>query len=818
MRIASDVRHALRLLARSPLFTFTAVLSVAAGVGGTSAIFSLADAVLLRPRPGVADPARLVDIGRTTRGTGLDNFGYPLFEAMRENTTLLEGMSAMRLAPEVMSLGDARSSERVFASLVSGTYFEVVGTRPAIGRFFTAEEDATPDALPVVVLSHGFWSRRFARDEAIAGQTIRLNNRAYTIVGVAEEGFTGTTFLGTDFWVPMAMEQHVRAADDPLLDRHGPVWLTAVGRLKPGATPAQARDELHAIMRRYLEATGQGNRTEWGVAVAPSTRIPASLFGPVSGFVGMLVALTGLVLLIACSNVAGMLLARGVERRREFATRMAVGASRARLVRQLMLEGLVLALVAGAASVPVAYLLVSLLAGYQPQLPVPIALELRIDPRVLTIALALSSVSALAFSLLPALQSTRIDVSPVLRGANASADRRRVRLRQGLVTAQVTVALLLLVVAGLFLRSLQEAARADLGFNAAHVDTLQIDTSIGSYSTDAEGMQAVEAIIDRFRRVPGVTDAAASRMVPLISGRLGLGRLHAPGYTGPDGSDRVEADWDVVSPDFFRTLQIPVLEGRAFSAADRAGTPRVAVVNQRFASRVWPGRSAVGQTLVQRGMDGAEQVLSIVGVARDGKYASITEAPRNFIYVPLAQQFMSDVTFYVRRQPEQSRVADLRRAVAAFNPMLPVLHTATLEESTSLGLLPQRLAAWIAASVSAIGLFLAATGLYGLMAFWVSQRTREMAIRLALGAPRESLVRLVLRQAATLAGVGAVAGVALAAALAMLLQSFLAGLRPIDPAAFGSALLLLGAVMLLASWLPARRAAAMDPMHSLRAD
>ena len=818
MRI-NDVRLAVRLLARSPIFTLTAILSLSAGIAGTTAIFSLADALLLRPRPGIADPATLVDIGRSTRGDGQDNFGYPLFEIMRSGTTHLEAMSAHQMMPEVMSLGDARSSERVFAALVSGNYFEVVGTTPALGRFFLPEEDRTADTHPVVVLSHEFWSRGFGSRPDAIGEMIRLNNRPYTVVGVAEAGFTGTTFIGTDFWVPMAMDAHVRASPGSLRDQHGPVWMMAIGRMKPGSTRVQVRDELQALMRNYLKARGDSRADTWGVAVALSKRIPAQIAAPVAGFIGMLGLLTGLVLLIACTNVAGMLLARGLDRRREFATRLAVGASRGAVVRQLLLEGLVLALIAGVASLPLTYLAVGLLASWQPSLPIPLALDLRVDPRVLGVAFTLAAMAAIGFALLPALRTTRLDVAAALRGTNATADRRRAWLRQSLVAAQVAVALLLLVAAGLFLRSLQEAARADVGFNAEAVDTLQIDTRIGGYATDAEGTRVVEALIERFGSIAGVTDVAASRMVPLRGGGLGLGGLRSPGYIGPDGSDAVDADWDVVSADYFRTLQMPIAQGRGFGAQDREGAPFVAIVNQTLASRVWPGADPIGRTLFQETSPGGpSRPLLIVGVARDGKYRSVGESPRNFIYVPLTQQFMSEMTFYVRRASGASRINDLRRAVAAFDPMLPVIHSETLMEATSLALLPQRIAAWIAASVGSIGLFLAALGLYGLTAFSVSQRRREIAIRLAVGAQQKSVVWLVLRQAALLAVTGAVAGLGLAAALAQLLGGFLVGLKPVDPAAFGLAVALLAAVMLVAAWSPARRAATMDSVSSLRAD
>jgi len=818
MNTMLELRYAMRQLATSPAFTVTAILSLAAGIAGSAAIFSLADALLLRPRPGITNPATLVDIGRSTRGEGLDNFGYPLFEIMRSETKLLDGMTAHQLGPQTMSLGDARSSERVFAGLVSGNYFEVVGTRPALGRFFLPEEDATGDTHPVIVLSHEFWTRRFSADRNIVGQSVRLNGRPYTVIGVAEEGFAGTLFIGPDFWVPMAMDAHVRASTESLRGGHGSVWMTALGRLKPGVTEAQARDELQALMHNYLKSRGDDRVNRWGVAVAQSARVPKPLSGPVQGFVGLLAGLTFLVLLIACTNVAGMLLSRGIDRRQEFATRLAVGASRARLVRQLLVEGLLLSVLAAAVSVPLTQIMVDLLVSFKPSLPVPVALDVRVDPRVHLVTIALAGFAAIAFALLPALQSSRIDIAPALRGVNASADRRRAWLRQVLVCGQVAVALLLLVAAGLFLRSLQEAARADIGFNPDGVDTLMLDPRIGGYMTDARGIQAVEGLIERFKSIGGVTDVGASRMVPLQGGRLQLGGLRAPGYSGPNGNDHVEAGWDVVSADYFKTLQMPVVAGRPFGPQDRQGAPFVAIVNETMARRLWPGQNPIGQTLIQEVGGDDKRTLQVVGVARDSKYRTVAESPDNFIYVPLMQQFMSEITFYVRREGPDSRVNALRQAVVAFDPLLPVIHTETLHQGITLALLPQRIAAWIAGCVGGLGLFLASLGLYGLTAFSVSQRKREIAIRLAVGASPGAVVWLVLRRAAVLALVGGVIGVALAAGLAQVLGSFLVGLKPIDPIAFGVALAMLAIVMLVAAWTPARRASSLDPVRTLRAE
>jgi len=819
MALLSDFRHALRVLRKAPLFSLTSILSLAVGIAASTAIFSLADAMLFRPRVGITEPERVVDIGRGMRGEGFDNFGYPLFAALRERSTLFERMSAISFQPYAMSLSDGATTELVYATLVSGTFFDVLGTRPATGRFFLPEEDRSPGAAPVIVLSHGFWMSRFKGDPAAVGTSLTLSGRAYDIVGVAEPGFTGTSIINADFWVPFAMEQHVRSSDTSLLSNPDAVWHTAIGRLKPGVSIAQAKDELNAIMTNDFKERGDERLDQWTIAVSPSSRIPAPARGPVSGFIALLGALTVLVLLIACSNVAGMLLARAIERRREVATRLAVGASRSRVIAQLLVEGFTLALIAATVSIPATFAAIRLLNAFQPDLPVPLLVDLRVDPRVIAFALLLALVTTASFALVPALQSTRLELAPMLHGATATPDRRRAWMRQSLVAAQVAMALLLLVAAGLFLRSLREAATIDAGFNAANVDVVQVDMRLGGYRGDA-GMRATADLLDRIRLIPGVTSVAASRMVPLQGGGLGLGRLRVPGYVGPGGNDEIAADMDVISPDYFRAMELPLVRGRAFTAADRQGAKGVIIINEILAERLWPGRDAVGQHILsqfgQPGGGEAERPLEVVGVAKTSKYRSIGEAPRNFVYVPLAQSFMEDLTFYVRRAPGSSQIPAVRQAIRAFDANLPVVHAQTLREATAIGLLPQKIAAWIAGSVGAVGLLLAALGLYGLAAFSVAQRTREIAIRMALGATRESVLALVLRQSARLALIGGVVGLALALGVGLILQSLLIGIRPIDPVAFGTAVSMLMVVLLAASWIPARRASLLDPMRALR--
>ncbi len=571
MPLLGDTRYALRVLVRSPLFSVTAVLSLAVGIAASTSIYSLADAMWLRPRAGIVDPETVVEIGRTIRGEGFDNFGYPLFKAMRERNTTLAAMAALRLGPNAMSLGGAETSERVFAALVSGNYFQVLGTRPALGRFFISEEDATPGTHPVIVLNHRFWVDRFQGRRDVIGQTVPLNGLAYTIVGVAEAGFTGTNVLTTDFWVPFAMEAHVRGEpNESLLANERAVWHTAIGRLKPGVTPRQAQQELDAITKNYLRERGDDRANRWGMDVVVSSRLPKPAQGPVLGFIAVLGTLTMLVLIIACSNVAGMQLARAIERRREVATRLAIGASRRRIIFQLLVEGVVLALGAAVLSVPLTNALTGLLGVFRPNIPLPIALDLEINPRVLSVSIALAMFAALLFALLPALQATRFEIAPALHGATSTTDRKRARLRQTLVVAQIAMALLLLVATGLLLRSLQQAATVDQGFNVRNVDILEVDMRLAGYR-GSEGVRAVNELIDRFRAVPGVTTVGASRIVPLQSGGLGLGGLRAPGYNGPNGRDEIDGRACVGRARSCRPATVAAYQRRPAADADRRG-------------------------------------------------------------------------------------------------------------------------------------------------------------------------------------------------------------------------------------------------------
>ncbi len=815
----TDVRHAVRLIARSPVFAVTAAASLALGIASSSTIFALADALLLAPSVGIRNPGELVDIGRSNQGRAFDNMAHPAFKYLRAHTQTLAGMAAMDFSGGPMSLADGQSSERVFARMVSANYFDLMGTRPAIGRFFHPDEDVVPGDRAVVVLAHEFWMRRFAGDPGILDRPLRLNNHEFAVVGVAEPGFHGSSLVGTDLWTPVSMVSVVRGHTPlDLLEEPRAVWHVAVGRLKPGVSRAQALAELNTLMEAYKAGEPRANPNH-GVAVAPLSRVPGPVRLPFLAFIGFLFALTGALLAIACSNVAGLQLARAAARRREIATRLAVGASRSRIVVQMLTETGVLFAGACIVALPLTYWMVRLLMGFLPSLPIPIALELAVNFRVVAFAVGVSLASALLFGLAPARQAIRGDLAPSLHGAYASADRRRFRLRNGLVTAQVALSLMLVVTAFMFLRTLQNAADTHPGFETANVTLASVDVGLSGYR-EQDAVDLVERFRARLQAVGGATSVAASRMIPLQGSSFGLGRIRVPGLVGASGDDTIDADWNVVSPEYFETLHMPIVEGRGFTAADRADVGRVAVVNQTFARTAWRDRPAVGQVFLQGGgPEGEEgQPVEVVGVVADAKYRYISEDPMPFVFVPIAQQPITDATFFIRHDPNRAIAQDVRAAMTQVEPGVPVLFVQSLEEATALGLLPQRLAAWISGGVGAVGVFLAALGLYGLMAFLVAQRTREIAIRVALGASPRKMQALVMAQAARLGVAGAGIGLVLAGGLGMLMQSLLFGVPPVDVVSFGAAAVIFIVVLAAASWSPSRRAATTDPAVALRAE
>jgi len=811
--LRQDIRYAIRALGRSPLFALVSVLSIAIGVGATTAIVTLANTLLLRPPPGVGHPERVVTVGSTRDGRGFDNFSYPNFVDYRASARSLSALAAMRVEPQAVSLAGPSGGEPIQMSATSGNFFEVLETHPALGRFFTMDEDRAPGASPVVVLSHRFWNRRFQADSSIVGKPIVLNGSPFTVVGVAAERFQGPFVLAPDLWVPLTASSLLGLPRD-LFESRRSVWIMGIGRLAPNVGLGEAQAELSAIAARLAQQYRNENEGR-GLAVMQASLFPGDLRGMIAAFIAMLMVVAGLVLVIASTNVAGMLLARASARRREIAVRLALGASRGQLVVQLVAESLLVFVAAGAASLLLARWLVSGLMALVPRLPVQLAIDPQLDWRVLTFALLVSLVTGLLAGVVPALQSTRPDLVQALKSdTGGTATRQRLRLRSGLLVAQIAFSMLLLVVGGLFARTLTHARSIDPGFDPRGVSIASLDLGLANYDS-ASGRRVAATLLERARAIPGVRSASLSTMLPLDGGGLGLGPIRVAGREPPGGQDDWREDWNVVTPGYFATMGIPLVRGRDFADSDREGGGDVAILNETFAAALFPGQDAVGRTVTN-----GDRVVTIIGVARNAKYRTLGERPRNFIYVPLAQRYMGRTNLLVKTTPGAavSVVAPIRRLVQEVDARLPVLREHTMEEQTAMALFPQRVALYVSGGLGTVALLLALLGIYGVTAFTVTQRTREIGVRVALGAQRSHVLGLVLRQGVVLAAVGVVVGSLAAFGATRLIANLLYGVPPTDVIAFGGAALALAVAAVAASWIPARRAARVDPIIALRSE
>ena len=814
-----DLRYAVRLLRRNPLFALTAVLSLAIGIGANTTIFTIANALLFKPPLGVADASRLVDVGRSQDGQGFDNVSYSNYLDIRARNTVFSGIYAYRLGPEPMSLRGKDGVERIYGEMVSTNYFNVLGTPPHIGRLFTSDDSEQPAATPLAVLSHRFWMRRFNGDPAIVGQTLVLNGRPFMVIGVTPEGFHGTTVLTSDLWVPVNMVGELASRLPPaILTSRESAWLVMGARLKPGVTVGQAQAELANIGRALEQEFPDANRGK-GLRVVASSPVPGD-GAPVAAFMAVLMAIVMLVLAIACANVAGVLLARATTRRREIAVRLAIGAGRGRLIRQMLVESTLLFLIGGSGGLVLARLMTGALLSLLPAVPLPIDVTLALDGRAVVFTLTLSLVAAILSGLAPAFHASRAEVVGALK-SDTQGGPERIWLRHAFVLSQVALSIVLVVGAGLFARALQRASEIDPGFDPHGVELATLDLSLGGYTADTGRVFARE-LIRRVRETPGVQAAALSAVMPLGDRGIGLGGLAVPGVEPRNGRRFFDVDWNVITPGYFATMKMALLTGRDFSDADREGTPSVVIVNETAARQWWPRQDPLGKTLLQEtgrpDAPDAVRTLTVVGVARDSKYRNLGEDPRPFVYVPIQQQYMSRTVIAARSAHGQRLAGELRALVASMNPNLPIVQSLTFDAYSQLGLLPQRIAASVAGSLGLVGVLLAAIGIYGVTAYMVSSRTREIGIRMALGAERAAVVRMVLRQGLTLTMIGAAIGLAVAAAASRLLGSLLFGVGATDPLTFIGSTLLFFVVGAAACYVPARRATAIGAMDALRYD
>ena len=803
--VIQDLRFGVRMLLKSPTFTAVAVLTLALGIGANTAVFTFLDALLLRPLAGVTQPDQLVQIGRQYPDkTYLSDSTYPDYLDYRAQNTVLSGLAAM--APRGFHLSTGSETERVEGELVSGNYFDVLGVPAAFGRLISPADDSAASAGPVAVLSYRFFQRRYAGDPSALGTTIRVDGHDFTVIGVTGEPFAGIK-VGSprDVWVPLSTLRRI----DPnaaRFDQRRASWLEMFGRLKPGVTLEQARAEL-AIIAGRLEQAYPDTNTRAGVGVEPGLGRDADVQRSLRRFASVPLASVGIVLLIACANVAGLLLARAAARRKEIATRLALGAGRVRVIRQLLTESLVLSLAGGAAGLAVGSWLTSGLRSLLPEryLFLSFNLDLGLDWRVFAFTLAIATATGVVFGLVPALQGSRPDLVPVLKGIRAAEGRRGLGLRRALVVIQVALSVILLIAAGLCVRTLRNATAIDTGYDAASVLTVRMDLVKQRFS-EARGLLLQQQLLARLEDMPGVVAAGFAVTLPLNDGRW-----ESPVRREGDPT-RVQTFQNVVSPRYLDALNIPVVAGRGFSDRDDGKAPRVAVLNQTLARILWPDESPLGKRVTVNG--GAAE---IVGVVRDIKGRNLFEAPGPMFYLPLFQQYQSNTVLHVRASlPPGALVAALRSEVSALDKDVPIYAVRTMDEHVTATLTPQRLLAYLITGFGALALLLAAIGLYGLLAYTVTERTPEIGLRMAIGAHQADVMQLFVADGMKLALAGVILGSLAALGLTPLMRSLVFGISPLDPLTFVVVPVLLLLAALVACSVPARRAARADPKIALR--
>jgi predicted permease len=810
MTFLQDLRYAVRTLAKSPGFTAAAILILSLGIGANTAIFSLIDAVVLHSLPGVAKPEGLVDLSGGAAS-------YPWYRSVRETTPVFDGLAAWR--QRALNLSGAGVAERIRGGIVSGNYFEVLGARATLGRVFSQADEESGDAI--VVLSQRLWRSHFGSDPSIVGKAIQLNGVPFTVIGLAPDGFRGTAFgMAPDLWVPIGSWPRLATGNFQSLDIHkrGWSWLSVFGRLKPGVRLPEAQSGVDVAARRELAAFPTDAPGDMRLTLQPTVRAAAGFGEPGNpvGFLAILAVAVAASLAIACANLANLLLARAAARRKEIAVRQALGASRGRLIGQLLTESVALATLGGAAGVLVASWTLALIV----RTPLPGDLSLStfgptIDPRALGFSLLLSVATGLAFGLIPAFQASRTPVGVVLKTSGTGAAGRSTA-RGALVMAQVSLCLVLLLTAGLLGRSLQSALATDLGFQPRGLTLASIHPGLLRYDA-ARAAVLLKELQQRVAASPGVQEASWVSIVPL-SGDQWIETLAIEGDPPPPGK-RPEAEINVVGAQFFRAMQIPLVAGRGFDERlDLEGSSPVVLVNEAMAKRFGPGSSALGRRL-----DIAGANRTVVGISKDFRTGSFRDGAAPQVYLPLSQGLsragLETVTLVTRGAAEATNAGALVRAEARrLDPNLPVDDVLAYDAELGGQLVAQRLGSRILGLFGLLSLVLAAVGIYAVVSYSVERRTREIGIRMALGARAADVRSLVVSQSATPLVLGLGLGLALGAAAARLLRGFLFGISPTDPVTFVAGTALLGLCGVAAAWLPALRATRIDPMSALRSE
>ena len=802
-----DLRYGFRSLGRAPGFAAIAIAVLALGIGVNAAVFSLANAFFLRPLP-VSDPGGFVRV----YSNRFSNTRYATYTELRDRNSTLADLAAFQLRSFGLRIDG--EIEHTFGEIVTGNYFRTIGTVAGRGRLLVPSDDA-PGAPPVVVLSHVFWMRRFGGADDVIGRTMALNGQPFTIVGVAPREFTGVLApLAGALWVPLASDAALRPGA-----RFADHSFHLAGRLKPGVDRRRAQVDLDTIGRQLRAAEGEPDREAAAVSVYPATMLHPEASRAVTVFTGVLLAVVALVLLIVCVNVANLVLARAAGRDRELAVRQSLGAGRARLIRQLLTENLILSLAGAAIGLGLAYWTIRAAMALPLPVPVPIALDLSLDMRVVAYTAIVAVFATLAFGLAPALTTSRVDLVSALKGIGADTPRHG-RLRSMFLIGQVAMSVLLLVVAGLAIRSVRNAQGLDVGFVSAGVVSGSVDLETRGY-TPENAARFVRTIVERLESTPGIAAAHAVDIVPLTLSNQTTNKLREGESRPQEGQapPTPQIYFNSVSPGHFKTLQIPLISGRDFTYADSENAPRVAIVNETMARQFWPGKDPIGQRLLPIEADAAPgAALLVVGVVRDSKYASIGEDPRTFMYVPLAQEHTPRVTLLVRSagMPAAEVISAVKRELRAIDGGLPLFSVSSLDEAISISVLPARVAGGLLGALGLLALVLAALGVYGVLSFLVRARTREIGVRVALGARPTTVVTLVVWQAMIWTLTGLLIGLGLALLASRLLGGLLYGVSPTDPLTFALVIVMLGGVAGIAALVPAVRASRLDPLIALR--
>ncbi|HEV2288540.1 MAG TPA: ABC transporter permease [Candidatus Acidoferrales bacterium] len=807
-----DLRYGFRVLRKSPGFSIIAILTLALGIGANSTIFSWINSTILNPIPGVKHASQWIAV-TIDAGRNPNPLSYPDYADLRDRNGTLSGLVAF--TNTTMSLTANGKPERRWGILASANYFDALGVRPILGRGFLPSEDTKPGGAPVVVISYRLWQTHFGGDPSVIGRTIELDRHPLQIVGVAPRGFVGTqTGLSYDLWVPLMQvaDFYSSTTADFLLHDRGTNWLICVAHLKRGVTADRAQADLNVLMHGIAAQYPKQHQGNIDILASPLWRAPFGANYYLHTILFLLLAISGVVLLLACANVANLLLVRSVARRREMAIRLSIGATRWRLVRQLLAESFILAFCGGCVAMLFTLWTAGTLGDFLPPVAeIPLSMTVNADRTVLLATLVISIFTGIIFGILPAFRSSSLQPASVLKeeASSASGGMHRARLSSFLVVTQIAMSLLLLVCAGLFIRSVRQAQQFNPGFNPHNVLLYDYDLSGLGYDKTS-GTQFHRQLYGKLQAIPGAVSATIAGWIPLGFAQSSYA-IQVEGYV-PQPHESMNVQYADVGPNYLRTMQTPLLAGREFTPADISSSQSVAIVNETFAHRYWPHSEPIGEKLQAGGT-----WYAVVGVAQDSDYISIGQKPQPFMYLPIFQDYDRHVAIYVRVAGDPlAFVTPVQNAVRSLDADLPLFDLTTLDSRIQLNTTTQRLAGVFVGGFGALALVLAGIGIYGVLAYTTRQRTHEIGIRMALGAEPRDVLRLVLRQGLELALIGLAVGLAASFALTRALSNELFGISATDPLTFAAVAILLLGVALFACYIPARRAMKVDPMVALR--